>query len=55
MVLIGLVVLVIFVAMLMFYVSYMKFDDTNDQNAPMDFVLFGPQKYSSKFYYFVIN
>jgi len=51
MVLIGLAVLVVFVVLLMFYVSWMKFEDTNDQNTPMDFVLFGPQKYTSKFYY----
>ncbi|CAI6366535.1 unnamed protein product [Macrosiphum euphorbiae] len=47
MVLIGLAVLVVFVVLLMFYVSYMKFEDTNDQNTPMDFVLFGPQKYTN--------
>jgi TRAP-type C4-dicarboxylate transport system permease small subunit len=51
MVLIGLAVLVVFVVVLMFYVSWMKFEDSNEQNTPMDFVLFGPQKYTSKFYY----
>ncbi|VVC39783.1 Chitinase II,Glycoside hydrolase, chitinase active site,Glycoside hydrolase superfamily,Glycoside [Cinara cedri] len=47
MVLGGLAVLVIFVVILMFYVSWMKFEDANDQNTPMDFVLFGPQKYTN--------
>lgn len=51
MVLVGLAVLVIFVVILMFYVSWMKFEDVNDQNTPMDFVLFGPKKYTSKFYF----
>lgn len=51
MVLIGLAVLVVFVVFLMFYVSWMTFEDSNDQNTPMDFVLFGPQKYTSKVYY----
>ncbi|XP_050434673.1 chitinase-3-like protein 2 [Adelges cooleyi] len=46
-VLIGLAVLVVFVVTLMFYVSWMNFDDSNDQNTPLDFVVFGPQKYSN--------
>lgn len=50
MVLIGLAVLILFVVILMFYVSWMKFDDTNNQNTPMDYVLFGPQKYTSEIY-----
>ncbi|CAH1716967.1 unnamed protein product [Aphis gossypii] len=49
MVLIGLAVLVVFVVFLMFYVSWMTFEDSNDQNTPMDFVLFGPQKYTSSY------
>lgn len=48
MVLIGLAILLLFVVVLMFYVSWIKFDDTNDQNTPMDYVLFGPKKYTSK-------
>jgi len=48
-VLIGLFVLILFVVILMFYVSWMKFEDTNNQNTPIDYVLFGPQKYTSMF------
>lgn len=48
MVLIGLAVLVIFVIILMFYVSCMQFEDNNDSNSPMDLVLLGPQTYTSK-------
>lgn len=51
MVLIGLAVLVVFIMVLMFYVSWMKFEDPGKQNTPMDYVLFGPQKYTSTFYY----
>lgn len=51
MVLIGLAVLLIFVVILMFSVSWIKFDDTNEQNTPIDLVLYGPQKYTSKVYF----
>lgn len=54
MVLVGLAVLVVFVVILMFYVSWMKFDDANDQNTPIDFVLPGLQKYTSKFYFILL-
>lgn len=51
MVLIGLAVLLVFVVILMFSVSWMKFEDTYDQNTPIDLVLYGPQKYTSKLYF----
>ncbi|XP_025422483.1 chitinase-3-like protein 2 [Sipha flava] len=47
MVLIGLTVLLVFVVILMFSVSWMKFDDSNNQNIPIDLVLYGPQKYTN--------
>lgn len=52
MVLIGLAVLLVFVVILMFSVSWMKFDDSYNKNTPMDLVLYGPQKYTSKLYFF---
>lgn len=52
MVVVGLSILMLFVVILMFYVSWINFEGANDQNTPIDYVLFGPQKYTSKYLFF---
>lgn len=52
MVLIGLAAFVVFLVVFLIYVSGRNVEGMTDKNVPIDFVLLGPKKYTSKYLVF---